>query len=66
MLKIPRAVRPKRTEIMTMAVWLEDDSYLSMSVEELVANCMSWSGGGLNPIALKEKWTELKDEAGVK
>lgn len=40
-LKIPRASRPKRAEIIAVAIWLEDDSYLDMTVDELVGQVMS-------------------------
>ena len=62
----PRAYRPLRAVIISVAPLLANDLYLTMTSSEFVAAAMKASGGAARPDDLEWWFDELMDEAGVK
>lgn len=62
----PRAFRPLRAVVISIAPMLVDDRYLSMTCKEFVAAAMKAAGGAARPDDLEWWFDELMDEAGVK
>lgn len=61
----PKAFRPKRNLYLALAVQLEGDEYLLITVDEMVSRIMKATGGSIDPKQVRDICEELHAEAGV-
>lgn len=65
MIRMPRAMRPLKTEYMAVAKLLEDDLYLDMTEGEFVATFIKETGGSGSVERAKKIYANLMEDAGL-